>query len=207
MSFIRAYLRASTKEQNAERAKESLIQFATDHGQKIASFHMENESGRKLHRPELMRLIEDANKGDIILIESVDRLSRLTPDDWEELKRIITDKGLTIVAMDLPTSHIAFSDKAGDDLTTSIMKAVNGMLIDILAAMACKDYELRRERSAQGVITAREKGAYKGRPVNTERNNGIAKMLDSGMSYSEIRAATGASRTTIAKVKRCMIED
>ncbi|MCO9809318.1 recombinase family protein, partial [Salmonella enterica subsp. enterica serovar Mbandaka] len=42
--FIRAYLRASTKEQNAERARESLIQFATQHGQRIAAFYIENVS-------------------------------------------------------------------------------------------------------------------------------------------------------------------
>lgn len=38
MMFIRAYLRASTQEQNAERARESLVQFAANHGQRIAAF-------------------------------------------------------------------------------------------------------------------------------------------------------------------------
>lgn len=53
--FIRAYLRASTKEQNAERARESLIQFAAQHGQhgqhgqRIAAFYIENVSGATLH--------------------------------------------------------------------------------------------------------------------------------------------------------------
>ena len=53
--FIRAYLRASTKEQNAERARDSLIQFAAQYGQRIAAFYIENVSGATLHRPELMR--------------------------------------------------------------------------------------------------------------------------------------------------------
>lgn len=67
--------------------------------------------------------------------------------------------------------------------------------------MACKDYERRRQRSAQGIAKARAQGAYKDRPENTERNRGIAKMLGSGMTYSEIQKATGASRATIAKIK------
>lgn len=49
--FIRAYLRASTKEQNAERARESLIQFAAQHGQRIAAFYIENVSGATLQTP------------------------------------------------------------------------------------------------------------------------------------------------------------
>jgi len=204
MSFIRAYLRASTKEQDAERAKESLIQFVADNGLKIASFHIENDSGRKLQRPVLMQLIDDATEGDILLVESIDRLTRLTAGEWESLKLMISTKGLTVVAIDLPTSHMALMAQPSDALTTGIMKAVNQMIIDILATMACKDYELRRERAAQGTAKAKAQGKYKGRPANTDRNNGIAKMLKAGATYSEVQAATGASRVTISKIKKAM---
>ncbi len=65
MSIFRtyAYLRASTKEQNAGRAKESLIRFASEHDLEISAFFAENESGAKLQRPELFRLLEIAQKG------------------------------------------------------------------------------------------------------------------------------------------------
>ena len=46
--FIRAYLRASTKDQDANRAKDELIVFAREHGHKIAAFYTENESGAML---------------------------------------------------------------------------------------------------------------------------------------------------------------
>ncbi len=202
--FIRAYLRASTKEQDADRAKQTLINCADKHEHKIASFYVENESGRKLKRPELMKLLTESSNGDVILIESIDRLTRLTPDQWEELKGMIKAKGLHVVAVDLPTSHMALSDMASDNMTKGIMNAVNNMLVDILATMACKDYELRRERSAQGVAKAKKQGLYKGRPENVERNAGIAKLLASGMTYSEIQKATGASRATIAKARKQM---
>lgn len=84
--FIRAYLRASTQEQNAERAKASLIQFAEQHGQRIAAFYTENVSGATLHRPELMRLIAESGEGDIVLVEQIDRLARLKQQDWDTLK-------------------------------------------------------------------------------------------------------------------------
>ncbi|WP_333973729.1 recombinase family protein [Alteromonas mediterranea] len=100
--FLRAYLRASTTEQNAERAKESLIAFASEHGEKIASFYVENESGATLHRPELMKLISDASHGDIILVEQIDRLARLNQADWETLKKLLSEKNLLIVSPILP---------------------------------------------------------------------------------------------------------
>ena len=43
-----------------------------------------------LSRPELFRLLNDAQPGDILLVEQVDRLSRLTTGDWEKLKAELT---------------------------------------------------------------------------------------------------------------------
>jgi DNA invertase Pin-like site-specific DNA recombinase len=46
--FVRAYLRASTKEQDATRAKAQLEAFAAERDLKIAAFYIENESGASL---------------------------------------------------------------------------------------------------------------------------------------------------------------
>ncbi|WP_040527875.1 recombinase family protein, partial [Grimontia hollisae] len=102
--FIRAYLRASTDEQNAERAKATLDQFIQEHGQRIASYYTENISGTQLDRPELNRLLTDTQANDILLVEQIDRLTRLNDHDWKQLKRMIEEKGLRIVSMDVPTS-------------------------------------------------------------------------------------------------------
>ena len=77
--FIRAYLRASTKEQDAKRAKSELIAFANDHGRRRAAFYVELGSGAILVRPKLMQLIEDAYENDVILVEKIDRLKHLNP--------------------------------------------------------------------------------------------------------------------------------
>jgi DNA invertase Pin-like site-specific DNA recombinase len=119
-----AYLRASTKEQYAGRAKDSLIRFANEHDLTISAFFAENESGAKLQRPELFRLLEIAQKGDIVLVEQIDRISRLKDDDWSSLKSIIKAKGLRVVSLDLPTSHQ--------------FAVVNDLMLDMLAAIARK---------------------------------------------------------------------
>ena len=68
------------------------------------------------------------------------------------------------------------------------------MMLDMLAAVARKDYDDRRRRQAQGVAKAKAAGAYRGRPEDTDRNAGIAGMLRSGMSWTAIQGATGCNR-------------
>lgn len=195
--FVRAYLRASTKEQDASRAKAQLEAFAAERGLKIAAFYIENESGASLQRPALFELIADASAGDILLIEQVDRLSRLNEADWTKLKQSLNAKRIKVVALDLPTSWMMTST---DETTSRMFDAINNMMLDMLAAIARKDYVIRRQRAAQGVEKAKAAGKYKGRPEDTERNVVIQKHLSAGVSsWKEIMELVGCSRGTIAK--------
>lgn len=200
--FIRAYLRASTTEQSAERAKEALITFTSDHEHRIASFYIENESGATLARPQLMKLIDDAYEGDIILVEQIDRLARLNQSDWEALKQMLADKRLKIVSPELPTSWVALSNPGDTEFTSTIVKAVNGMLLDMLAAVARKDYEDRRRRQLEGIKKAQARGKYTGRKPNFERRASVASLLKAGQSYTSIQKTLGCSRHLIADVKK-----
>lgn len=196
--FARCYLRASTDEQDASRARAQVEAFAAEHGLTIVSTYVENESGAKLARPELFRLLSDSRPGDVLLIEQVDRLSRLTTADWQKLRSELDARQVRVVALDLPTSWMMTNQS--DDFTARMFAAVNGMMLDVLAAVARKDYDDRRRRQAQGQAKAKAEGRYKGRQENTARNEGIAAMLRSGASYSSIQATTGCSRATIAKI-------
>ncbi|MCO6389298.1 recombinase family protein [Aliihoeflea sp. 40Bstr573] len=199
--FVRAYLRASTKEQDAGRARADLETFAADRGLKIAAVYVENESGASLKRPELFRLLNDCQPGDMLLIEQVDRLSRLNAEDWGRLKDEIRQRRIKVVALDLPTSWLMATGDA-DDFTSRMFEAINGMMLDMLSAIARKDYVDRRRRQAQGIEGAKAKGVYKGRPENVERNKAIFKMLARGDSWNSIIAATGASRSTLARLAK-----
>jgi DNA invertase Pin-like site-specific DNA recombinase len=199
--FVRAYLRASTDEQDANRAKDQLKAFVAERGLKIAACYVENESGAKLARPELFRLIADSQPGDILLVEQVDRLSRLTAADWERLKVELAARRLHVVALDLPTSWMMATTNT-DEFTGRMFEAINGMLLDMLAAVARKDYDDRRRRQAQGQAKAKAEGRYRGRPEDTERNASIARMLDAALSWGAIQNATGCSRATIAKISK-----
>ena len=198
--FVRAYLRASTDQQDAARARAALDAFAKERGLRIAARYIENESGATLQRPELFRLLADSQPGDVLLTEQVDRLARLTADDWQTLRAEIDAKQVRIVALDLPTSWSLA--KGDDEFTSRMLAAVNGMLLDMLAAIARKDYEDRRRRQAEGTAKAKAAGRYRGRPEDHKRNDGIAAMLRAGSPWQQIEGAFGCSRSTIAKVKK-----
>jgi DNA invertase Pin-like site-specific DNA recombinase len=166
---INVYLRASTAEQNAERARETINTFLNGYNLTANSEYIENVSGAQLNRPQLMRMIEESQAGDVIIIEQIDRLSRLVAEEWEQLKRIIADKGLLIVSLDLPTSWMILTGITSTDIATAgILKAINSLLMDILAITARKDYEDRRRRQAEGIQQAQAQGKYQGKQANPE---------------------------------------
>ena len=201
--MIRGYLRASTADQIADRARESLEQFAASHGQRVASWYCENESGRKASRGELQRLLDDAHPGDVILVESLDRLSRLPGDQWRTLKTDIEQRGLMVVAVDLPTTHRAMTPTDdGDDLTRRVLDATNGLLLEIAAAQAASDYETRRRRQAQGIERARRQGKYRGRPIDPKLHARVAAILRDGHSIRKTADLAGVSPSTVQRVKQ-----
>jgi DNA invertase Pin-like site-specific DNA recombinase len=199
--FVRAYLRAGTDQQDATRARDQLQAFAAERGLTIAAWYMENESGASLARPELFRLLNDSQPGDVLLVVQVDRLSRLTSTDWEKLKVELTTGRVRVVALDVPTSWMMAS-KSADEFSGRMFEAINCMLLDMLAAVARKDYDDRRRKQAQGQAKARAEGLYKGRAEDVERNAGIGQMIAAGQSWSSIQAATGCSRATVAKIAK-----
>lgn len=202
--FVRAYLRASTKEQDAQRAKADLQAFAQERGLKIAAFYAENESGASLQRPELFRLLSECHEGDILLTEQVDRLSRLNTDDWNKLKTELQSRKVRVVALDLPTSWTMTT--ATDEMTSRMMDALNSMMLDMLAAIARKDYTDRRRRQQQGIEKLKAEGGYKGRKEDVKRNEAIMTMLKKGDSWNHIIAATGCSRSTLSRLSQRLKE-
>jgi len=197
---VYGYLRASTKEQDAARAKDALLQFATNSNLTVASFFIENESGAKLDRPELFRLLDIAQPDDILLVEQIDRISRLNDSDWNKLKAIIKLKKLKIVSLDLPTSHQFVENN--DEFTNRMLTAINDLMLDMLAAIARKDHQDRRRRQTEGIAKAKTGGLYKGRRENTELHKKIEMLLQEGKSYTTIMHLISCSRGTIAKVAK-----
>ncbi|HDL6967762.1 TPA: recombinase family protein [Yersinia enterocolitica] len=199
--YIHGYLRASTKEQDALRAKNRMKAFVEEKGFRMASWYTENVSGASLQRPELLRLLDDTAPGDIILIEQVDRLSRLDEAGWQKLKHLIQEKRLVIVSLDLPTSHTVFSVNTSDQFTKNMLNAINGMMLDMLAAIARKDYEDRRRRQEEGVTKAKAAGKFKGRQADQLLHNKIIELrVKNKYSIRDTASLCGVSDRTVIRV-------
>ncbi|MBE0408070.1 recombinase family protein, partial [Psychrobacter sp. FME6] len=183
----------STKDQDAKRALSDLISFSKSYDDIYAEY-IEHFSGTKLDRPALTKLLNDANQEDILLVESVDRLSRLSQDDFAILKQRIKDKGLRLVVADLPTTHTVSGGMTGD-----ILRVINNMLIDLLATMAKLDNDKRRERIKQGLANSGYKPT--GKKANTTKHNRIRELASqNNMTKEEIAKAVGVGVATVYRV-------
>lgn len=74
------------------------------------------------------------------------------------------------------------------------------MMLDMLAGIARKDYEDRRNRQMQGVARAKIEGKYSGLRKDTEKRKIISSLLKSGYGYSEIQTTAKCSRQLIAVI-------
>jgi DNA invertase Pin-like site-specific DNA recombinase len=195
----RIYLRLSTKDQDAERALQILQDLNQNLNLGETIVYVENYSGTKLDRPELNKLLSEANQGDSLLVESIDRLSRLTQRDFQELKRRIQEKGLRLVVADLPTTYQLI--QTSDSITHSILELINNMLIDLLATMARLDNEKRIERIKQGLA----RSGYKptGKKANEAKHKRIKELLAAGnMTKEEIAKAVNCGVATVYRVAK-----
>lgn len=198
------YLRASTKDQDANRARVALELFAGEKGLKIVGVYAENISGTKLNRPQLLSLLDTAESGDVLLVESVDRLSRLSQADWDTLKGTIKTKGLRLVVADLPTSHMLVEAKG---ITGQIMDVINNMLIDLMATMARLDQEKRVERIKQGLDNKRIaepewKPAGKGKNVALWDRVANIMAKHPSMAADDVATLAKCGVATVYRIKR-----
>jgi len=204
--FVRAYLRASTEDQDASRARDQLEEFVASHGKVIAASYMDNISGALADRPELQRLLNDARRGDVILVEAIDRLSRMNDQDWRALRTAIDSRGLRIVAVDLPTSYQGLTLPSGDEFTDRMLAAINSMMTDMMAAIARKDYLQRRHRQSQGITKAKAAGVYKGRPADLELRKRVSELLAAGLGIRAIARHAACSTTTVMRIRDELVE-
>ncbi|MEA0983803.1 recombinase family protein, partial [Salmonella enterica] len=137
-NFVCAYLRASTAEQDASRSLETIEAFARERGLIICSYYIENESGSRLDGPELFRLLRDCQQTDILLIEDVDRLSRLSGEDWNTLKKMIRQKDIRVMAVNVPMTWINSGMREFD---VQLFAAINDMPVELLPGVARRNQE------------------------------------------------------------------
>lgn len=152
---IFGYARVSSKEQNLDRQIEALRKLVPD--ERILT---DKASGKNLNRPSYQALKSPLGlrKGDILIITSLDRLSRNKEEIKQELQWF-QEKKIRLKILDLPTSLIEISE--GQQW---ILDMIQNILIEVLASIAEQERLTIRKRQREGIEAAKKRGKHMGRP-------------------------------------------
>jgi len=173
------YARTSTTEQNLE-AQISALRVAG-----CGMIRTEQKSGASLDgRPELRTILDFIHPGETLVVTRIDRLAR-SLGDLQTIVSRLKSKGAHLAATEQPV-----------DTSTAAGKA----FFDMLGVFAEFETNLRRERQAEGIATARERGVYRGRVPKIDMA-AIRARLAEGQSPTRIARELGISRGTVYKAK------
>lgn len=193
--ICRIYQRVSTTGQDYSR-QQQLVTDAEAAGFYVAGVYSEKISGTVASRPELNRLIADLKKGDVVIAESLDRISRLPVAEGEALIARITEKGAKIAVPDLiDLSEVI--DNSTDPLVQIVLEANQKMMLKIALHMARKDYEQRAMKQASGIEVAKAKGMYKGRKPDTVANGKILELRALGYTIAKVASTLNVSESQV----------
>ena len=176
------YARTSTTDQNLDAQIEAL---------KVAGCTMirtEQKSGANLKdRSELNTILDFIHPGETLVVTRIDRLARSMRDLQIIVDRLST-KGAHLAATEQPV-----------DTSTAAGKA----FFDMLGVFAEFETNLRRERQAEGIASAKSKGVYRGRPPKIDMQE-IRNKLSEGLNPTQVARTLGISRGTVYKAKAQM---
>lgn len=138
------YARVSMSDQNNQRQVDELVQY----GVHPSDIFQDKQSGKTVDRPAWKSCFRDLQKGDLLVIYSLDRLGRKLLD-LIEIEQALFKKGvkLKVIAQDLDTSN-----------------ASGRMIFHILGALAQWEREWNWERTMHGLARARARGVIGGQP-------------------------------------------
>ncbi len=197
MKIARIYFRVSTDAQDLTR-QEHIERSAKDAGYYIAGVYREKASGARYDRPELHRMVNDLQAGDVVIAEHIDRISRLPLADAERLIQSIQVKGARLAIPDIvDLSELA---AASDGVAKIVLEAVQAMLLKIALQMARDDYLTRRERQRQGVALAKAAGKYSGRITDTAAHDRIIALRAAGHSIKKTSELVPCSESQVKRV-------
>lgn len=177
------YIRVSTSEQNTDRQLD---------GVQLDEVFTDKASGGTTDRPQLQLCLKHCRKGDTLIVHSMDRLAR----NLDDLRRIVlglTEKGVTV------RFH-----KEGLTFSSDKKDAMGELLLNVMGAFAQFERSLIRERQAEGIAKAKEKGVYKGRKkaLTPEQVAALIEEVKAGEPKATVAKRHGISRETLYQYLR-----
>ena len=199
-AVARIYCRVSTEEQDLRR-QDDLIKFAQNHGYYVAKVYREKASGYTANRKVLNELIDDLQEGEAVIVERVDRLSRLPLKQAQGLLARIEEKGASVVVPEL--IHLINMEVGDSDLSKLITNTIHKLLLQIMMDFAHTDYQSRRAQQSRGIALAKLAGnKYLGKAPNVKQHQSIIALAKTGMNTSAIAETLKCSASQVRRIKR-----
>lgn len=197
IKVARIYQRVSTKDQDLTR-QAAIVQDAKVAGYHIAGVYREKASGASADRPELLRMIDDLQPGEVVISEKMDRISRLPLPEAEKLIEAIKGKGAKLAVPGVVDLSDLVEDATG--VTRIVLESVQEMLLRVALQTARDDYEDRRERQRQGIELAKEAGRFTGRRPDSKMHARIVALRSRGESIADTAHLVGCGEATVKRV-------
>lgn len=193
--MIYAYIRVSTKHQNIDRQFEEIKALGIDD----KYIYIDKESGKDFDRTKYQKLIKKLKKDDLLIIKSIDRLGRNYHMILEEWARITKTIGADIKVLDMPLLDTRIEGK------NLVGKFISDIVLQVLSFVAENERINIKQRQAESIRIAKEKGVKFGRPkvVTPPNTNDILdRYINHETTNTEAASLIGVSRGTFFRLVR-----
>ena len=150
---VYGYARVSTRDQNEDRQIVAMM----EEGIPRKSIYIDKMSGKDFDRPMYKRLKRRLREGDVLYIKSLDRLGRNYEELQEQWRVITKDMKVDVVVMDMPILDTR-QDKG------LLGTLISDLVLALLSYVSENEREEIRQRQAEGIAAAKERGVRFGRP-------------------------------------------
>lgn len=147
------YIRVSSRDQNEERQFIAL----QSKGVKKSCIYIDKKSGKDFDRPQYKKLIKKLKPGDLLMIQSIDRLGRNYEEVQNQWRFLTKEKEVDICVIDMPL----LDTRQGKDLLGTFIADI---VLQILSFVAQNEREYIRKRQAEGIAAAKTRRVKFGRP-------------------------------------------
>ena len=191
MEQIYGYARVSTKEQNEARQLTALREM----GIPSENVYLDKQSGADFERVQYRRMLRRLGPGDTLIVKSIDRLGRNYTEILEQWRIITKSKRAAIVILDMPL----LDTRENRDLTGQLIADI---VLQLLSYVAQTEREFIRQRQAEGIVAAKERGVHFGReaaPVSEGFPEILAEWRAKKLGSRAAAERLGGSQTTFLK--------
>ena len=153
MGNVYGYIRVSTREQNEDRQLVAL----SGVGIPKRNIFLDKQSGKDFNRPQYKKLLKKLKTDDLLYIKSIDRLGRNYEEILQQWRILTKEKGVDIVVLDMPL----LDTRRGKDLMGTFLSDI---VLQVLSFVAENERTTIRQRQAEGIAAAKQRGVKFGRP-------------------------------------------